>query len=83
MLEVTKAKYLKDYTIWIEFNDGASGSVDLSDTLWGPMFEPLRDLKLFSKFQVSDTLHTIAWENGADLAPEYLYARLQHAVSSR
>jgi len=76
MLEVVKARYAQGYKVWIEFNDGTSGTVDLSDVLWGPMFEPLKDIKLFKQFFISDILHTIAWENGADLAPEYLYEKL-------
>ena len=78
MLEVTKARYLEDYKIWIEFNDGISGIVDLSDVLWGPMFEPLKDIDLFKKVKVSAVLHTIVWENDADLAPEYLYEKLSN-----
>ena len=40
------------------------------------MFEPLRDLRVFQKFEVSPVLHTIRWENDADLAPEYLYEKM-------
>lgn len=73
MLEVLEAKYIKDYQIKVCFNNGTSGIVDLEDKLWGPVFEPLKDLDLFRKFKVSDVLHTICWENDADFAPEYLY----------
>lgn len=76
MLEVTKARYEQGYKIRIEFNNGTSGVVDLSDVLWGPIFEPLKDFELFQRFFVSDVLHTIAWENDADIAPEYLYESL-------
>jgi hypothetical protein len=76
MLEVTRAQYQEGYKIWVEFNDGVSGVVDLSETLWGPIFEPLRDIERFKRFAVSDVLHTIVWENDADLAPEYLYEKL-------
>jgi len=70
---VKNAKYLKDYKIEVEFNDGKKGIVDLSDDLYGDIFEPLKDKKLFSKIKVDNDLETITWENGADLAPEYLY----------
>ncbi len=73
MLEIIKAKYEEDYKIRIEFNDGKSGIVDLKDDLWGSVFEPLKDKHKFEQFTVSDILHTISWENGADFAPEYLY----------
>jgi hypothetical protein len=36
------------------------------------MFEPLRPLDRFRRFTVSPTLHTVAWDNDADFAPEYL-----------
>jgi hypothetical protein len=63
--------------IWVKFNDGVSGEIDLKDTLWGPVFEPLRDPAEFKKFRVDPVMETIAWENGADLAPEYLYDHLK------
>ena len=76
MLEVTNARHQEGFKIWVEFNDGTSGTVDLSDALWGPVFEPLRDVERLKRFSVSDVLHTVVWDNGADLAPEYLYDRL-------
>ncbi len=76
MLEVTDARYIADYRIWIAFNDGACGVVNLEDSLWGPAFEPLRDLASFRQFVVSSILHTLAWPNDADFAPEYLRQKL-------
>ena len=40
------------------------------------MFEPLKDPATFQRFELSPVLHTIQWENDADLAPEYLYAKM-------
>lgn len=76
MLEVTKAEYIEEYRIQITFNNGASGVVDLKDALWGTMFEKLKDYSTFRRFEVSDVVHTIRWENDADLAPEYLYEKM-------
>lgn len=76
MLEVIEARYVKDYMIHVRFNNGEAGMVDLKDYLWGPMFEPLKDLNVFKRFTVSNVLHTICWENTADLAPESLYERM-------
>jgi hypothetical protein len=77
-LHVTEAKYVKDYKVWLRFNDGSEGVADLSVALWGKVFEPLKDQSLFQCFAVSPILHTLTWENGADLAPEYLYSLLAH-----
>ena len=76
-LHVTKAEYLHDYVIWLQFNDGSEGEVDLADELEGEVFGPLKDKKLFKSFSVDPVMETIVWENGADLAPEYLYDTMQ------
>ncbi|MEA3374304.1 MAG: DUF2442 domain-containing protein [Campylobacterota bacterium] len=70
---VTEAKYLKDYEVELKFNDGKEGVVDLKDELYGTVFEPLKDKKLFASVKFNEDLDTISWENGADLAPEFLY----------
>jgi hypothetical protein len=77
---VVDARYVQDYTIWVKFSDGSDGEVDLRAELWGPMFEPLKDLNNFRKFTVHPELHTIVWENGADLSPEFLRKSL-HATA--
>jgi len=75
VIQVLKAEYRGDYKIWLEFTDGASGVADLSDFLWGPVFEPLLDVDAFRRFSVTSGYRTLAWENGADIAPEALYER--------
>jgi hypothetical protein len=79
ILHVEEARYLHDYVVWVRFNDGTAGEVDLRDELTGGVFEPLRDLARFRQFRVDSELSTIAWENGADLAPEFLRDRLRTA----
>ena len=73
---VVKARYLGDYSVWLQFNDGRKGLVDLADELYGASFEPLRDRERFAQFYLDYGLATIAWENGADFAPDYLYEKL-------
>ncbi len=69
---VRKAEYFSDYKIEVFFNDGRRGVADLSNILHG-VSEPLRDKSLFSQFKIDKELDTVAWTNGADIAPEYLY----------
>ena len=73
IIYVTKAKYLYDYEVELQFNDGKIGVVNLENELYGTMFEPLKDKKVFASVKLDKDLDTIAWENGADLAPEFLY----------
>ena len=70
-LEVSKAVYLEDYRISLTFNNGETKTVDFQNELNGTIYEPLRQLDNFKKFQVK--YNTIEWANGADYAPEYLY----------
>ncbi len=76
MLEVTAAQYVDRYRIFVRFNNSQEGVVDLEETLWGPVFEPLKNPEVFRQFAVSNVLHTIRWENDADLAPEYLFQKM-------
>ena len=75
-LHVRQANYIGGYRIWVRFNDGSEGVVDLSDCLDGEVFEPLKDLNNFKAFRVDPDIETIVWDNGADLAPEFLYDKM-------
>jgi uncharacterized protein DUF2442 len=77
---VTEARYISGRTIWLRFNDGAEGEVDLSSEIHGEVFEPLRDIEYFRKFEVSHELGTVVWPNGADFAPEFLRAAVKVAA---
>ena len=69
--KVIKAKYLTDYKIEFEFNDGKIKTIDFKDLLWGEMFTPLKDVGYFKDFKLNP--FTVEWKNGADFAPEFLY----------
>jgi len=72
MIEVTEAQYSSEYKLWVKFNNGKEGIVDLEKHLWGPAFEPLKNREFFKKVEVSKTLGTITWPNEVDFAPEFL-----------
>ena len=74
---VVEARYVDGYRIWMRFDDGASGVVDLDGELEGPVFAPLRNHTAFRSFNVHPELKTLVWPNGADLAPEFLRSRIR------
>jgi hypothetical protein len=74
---ISEARYVSGYTIWIKFKDGVEGEVDLTHELWGPVFESLKKIEVFRKFSVHPELHTIVWENGADISPEFLHNQIK------
>ena len=69
-MHVTQARYCGDFKVWVAFNDGAEGEIDLSSELYGELFEPLKDMEFFSSFPLEG--RTLSWSNGADFAPEFL-----------
>jgi hypothetical protein len=73
--EVTEARPTGAWRVWMNFADGVEGEVDLSRYLrYGPVFAPLADEEFFRQLRVE--AGTIAWPNGADIAPERLYELL-------
>ncbi len=79
ILHITSVNYISAYQLGLKFNNGSSGIVDLEQHLWGAMFEPLRNLDLFSLVELDVELDTVVWPNGADLAPEFLHDLLQQS----
>ena len=77
---IADARYVQDYTIHLRFTDGIEGDVDLREELYGEIFEPLKDRAFFRQFAVHPEFHTLAWPNGADIAPEFLYEKVQLAA---
>jgi hypothetical protein len=68
-----EARYIKDFKIFLKFNTGEAGEVDLKKTIFKyKIAESLRDPEAFSKFHL-DSWPTLAWECGFDIAPESLY----------
>jgi len=70
---VIKAEYRGGYRIHITFDDLSEATIDLEPWLKGPVFEPLKDVAFFRRFFLDGW--TVAWPNGADVAPETLYER--------
>ncbi|HBF35191.1 TPA: DUF2442 domain-containing protein [Candidatus Sumerlaeota bacterium] len=76
--EVKNIRYVEDWVLHVVFDDGVEGNVDLSEYVGlGPVFEPLRDKQYFASATVANG--TVSWANGADIAPETLYEKLESA----
>lgn len=79
-LHVTRAEHIEGHHVRVWFNDGSDGEIDLSESLDGLVFEPLRDVEYFRSFTIAG--HTLAWANGADFAPEYLRSLVTSAMQA-
>jgi hypothetical protein len=81
MHNVRRVNALSNYRLFVEFDDGVAGEINLSDRLIAPVFEPLKDENEFQKVMV-DEYGAIAWPCGADLAPDAIYQRLATQVTA-
>jgi hypothetical protein len=77
ILHTTEVMPLSNYRLFLRFNNGQSGEVNLADELDGEVFGALRDPALFATASQHPVMRTAAWANGADLAPEFLCELMQ------
>ncbi len=78
---VVKAEYITDYKISFTFNNGTHGIIDFEKKFDLPIYEPLKNMEYFKSFKLKSW--TIAWENGADYAPEFLYELLLNQADAQ
>ena len=71
-LIVTGVRHLHGYVIEATFKNGSTNTVDMKDDLRGEVFEPLKDMALFSQVRFDPEQETAVWPNGAAVAPEFL-----------
>jgi hypothetical protein len=74
ILRIQKAEVRGLYRLWLSFNDGTLAEVDVLPLLGGPVFEALHDPAYFDQMSLDTVCGTVVWPNGADFAPEALYA---------
>ncbi len=77
LADITEVRPLGAHRLFLRFDDGAAGAVDLAPMLrFDGVFAPLADPSFFAQAKVDTELGTIVWPNGADLCPDVLHARL-------
>lgn len=69
---------LPDWKLSVKFNDGLVGLLDISDLIDSDdpgIFSALRDPSYFAQAYLE--YGSVAWPNGADLAPETMYKAIR------
>jgi hypothetical protein len=64
------------YCVWIRFDDGLEGEVDLSDLVGKGVFEAWRSVAFFNQVRVDPTTHTLVWGEDIDLDPYVLREKI-------
>ena len=75
MRRITKVKVLPGYRLELEFDDGVSGVVDLSDSVGKGVFALWRDPLVFEQVRIGSS-GELAWGDRIDLCPDALYLRV-------
>ncbi len=71
MLEIRSVEALEGRSVRMTLSDGTVVDRDLTDLLWGPVFEPIvADDGLFRSVYVD--YGTLVWPGNVDIAPETL-----------
>jgi hypothetical protein len=74
MARPIEVKALPHFRIWLRYDDGAEGEVDLSDLAGRGVFQAWSDATFFNSVRLSHG--AIAWGPEIDLCPDAMYLRL-------
>ena len=70
-----EVKALANYRIWLRYDDGIEGEVDLSDVAGLGVFEPWNDAAFFNAVHLGSH-GAIEWSSDLDICPDAMYLRL-------
>lgn len=63
------------FQMWVQFDDGMSGNIELHDLAGRGVFKNWADRRVFESMRISD-VGAVAWPGDVDLCPDALYLRL-------
>ena len=75
MMRLVEARPRGGYQVWLRYDDGAEGVVDLSDLGGRGVFQAWSDRRVFEALRVTER-GALEWPGGLDLCGDALYLRL-------
>jgi len=73
-----------DYSLWLHFEDGVKGVVNLYDLVGVGIFGAWKDIEIFKKISIDPIKETVTWKGGINLDSnvlhEYLASKDQEAM---
>jgi hypothetical protein len=75
MRKIVKVKALPDFTLELEFDNGITGTVNLSDLAGRGVFAIWRDGNAFEQVRISPS-GELVWSDRVDLCPDALYFKV-------
>lgn len=75
LYDVVEVEARPDFRVWVRFEDGLQGEVDLSDLAGKGVFKRWTEKPSeLAEVSVDPESGTIVWPGGLDVAPDRLYA---------
>jgi hypothetical protein len=75
MARPIEVKALPNFRIWLRYDDGVEGEIDLSDLAGRGVFKPWNDLAFFDSVRLASH-GAIEWGPDLDICPDAMYMRL-------
>ena len=75
MTRPLEVKALANFRIWLRYDDGAKGEVDLSDLVGRGVFKAWDDITFFNSVRLGSH-GAIEWGPDIDICPDAMYLRL-------
>lgn len=81
LYDVVEVEARADFRVWVRFEDGLQGEVDLSELAGRGVFKRWEDNPSeFKEVAVDSESGTIVWPGGLDVAPDRLYSDVAKAA---
>jgi len=75
MFKLAEVKALPNYRLWIRYEDGVEGEVDLSHLVGRGVFTAWTDHKVFEQVHISSS-GVPSWDDDIDICPDALYLQI-------
>lgn len=75
LVQPTGVEARDNWRIWVEYSDGVSGEVDLTDMAEDPALAELRNADFWKSVRITD-YRAIAWSDDIELCTDSIYAEL-------
>lgn len=83
LYDVVEVEARENFRIWVRFEDGLQGEVDLSDLVGKGVFHRwLANPAEFAQASVDPESGTVIWPGGLDVAPDRLYADIAQTAEA-
>ena len=75
--KLLEIKPLANYTLWLKYDDGTVGEVDLTELTEKGVFKKIKDKAFFKQVYIDKETDAVAWNEDLDLCPDSLFLKLK------